>query len=91
MVHKKFNNFYEIKNDYDKKKIKFYNDKEIFSFSQEKKYKTIEITNFKESKNKSTDSLYLKYFNNNIQMKNKIISSKINEKTIFNNNNENKY
>ena len=91
LVHKKFNNFYEIKNDYDKKKIKFYNDKEIFSFSQEKKYKTIEITNFKESKNKSTDSLYLKYFNNNIQMKNKIISSKINEKTIFNNNNENKY
>ena len=91
LVHKKFNNFYEIKNDYDKKKIKFYNDKEIFSFSQEKKYKTIEITNFKESKNKSTDSLYLKYFNNNIQMKNKIISSKINEKTIFNNNNENNY
>ena len=84
LVHRKFNNFYEIKNDYDKKKIKFYNDKEIFSFSQEKKYKTIEITNFKESKNKSTDSLYLKYFNNNIQMKNKIISSKINEKTKIN-------
>ena len=91
LVHRKFNNFYEIKNDYDKKKIKFYNDKEIFSFSQEKKYKTIEITNFKESKNKSTDSLYLKYFNNNIQMKNKIISSKINEKTKINGDCENKY
>ena len=90
LVHRKFNNFYEIKNDYDKKKIKFYNDKEIFSFSQEKKYKTIEI-NFKESKNKSTDSLYLKYFNNNIQMKNKIISSKINEKTKINGDCENKY
>ena len=91
LVHRKFNNFYEIKNDYDKKKIKFYNDKEIFSFSQEKKYKTIEITNLKESKNKSTDSLYLKYFNNNIQMKNKIISSKINEKTKINGDCENKY
>ncbi len=91
LVHRKFNNFYEIKNDYDKKKIKFFNDKEIFSFSQEKKYKTIEITNFKESKNKSTDSLYLKYFNNNIQMKNKIISSKINEKTKINGDCENKY
>ena len=90
LVHKKFNNFYEIKNDYDKKKIKFYNDKEIFSFSQEKKYKTIEITNFKESKNKSTDSLYLKYFNNNIQMKNKVISSKINEKTKIDGGCENK-
>ena len=91
LVHRKFNNFYEIKNDYDKKKIKFYNDKEIFSFSQEKKYKTIEITNFKESKNKSTDNLYLKYFNNNIQMKNKIISSKINEKNKINGDCENKY
>ena len=91
LVHRKFNNFYEIKNDYDKKKIKFYNDKEIFSFSQEKKYKTIKINNFKKSKNKSTDSLYLKYFNNNIQMKNKIISSKINEKTKINGDCENKY
>ena len=81
LIHKKFNNFYEIKNDYNKKKFKFYNDKDIFSFRKEKKDKPIEITNSKESRSKSTDRFYFKHFNNNIRMKNKEISTKINEKT----------
>ena len=90
LAHKKFNNFYEIKNDYDKKKFNFYNDKKLFGFDKEKN-KTIEITNFKESSNKSSDSLYSKYFNNKIKMNNKEILTKINEKTKLNENYENNY
>ena len=38
LSHKKFNNFYEIKSEYDKKKFKFYNDSEIFINNKDKKY-----------------------------------------------------
>ena len=78
LTNKKFNNFYEIKNDYNKKKFRFYNDREIFGFNKEKNNKNIEITNFKVPRNKSSDSLFLKYSNNKLRMNNEDIIFKIN-------------
>ena len=79
LIHKKYNNFYEIKNDYDKKKFRFYNDIDIFTPNKERKNKSIEITNYKESKNKSSDYDTIKY--SKIQlMKNKEIITLINDK-----------
>ena len=77
-IYKKLNNFYEIKNDFAKKKFRFYNDKKLFSYNREKKDNLFEIINFKEEKNNSNDSPYLRYSNSLIKMKNEEISSKIN-------------
>jgi len=83
LVTKKFKNFYEIKNDYNKKKYRFYNDKEIFGFNKIKKDISIEITNFKERKNKSSDSDVFKILKNQNQLiKNKEIISRINKNTL---------
>ena len=83
LVTKKFKNFYEIKNDYNKKKYRFYNDKEIFGFNKIKKDISIEITNFKERKNKSSDSDVFKILGNRYQLiKNKEIISRINKNTL---------
>ena len=81
LVTKRFNNFYRIKNDYNKKKYRFYNDKEIFGFNKSKKDINIEINNYKEFKNKSSESDLFKILKNQNQLiKNKEIISRINEK-----------
>ena len=90
-IFKKSKNFYEIKNDFEKKKFNFYNDKKIFSFNKEKKNNIIEIINFKEIKNRNNDSLYLRLSNDLIKTKNEETSTKINEISNFEGDLENNF
>ena len=71
---KKFANFYEIKNNYQKEKFRFYNDSEFFSHRKKEKLKTFEIKNIKPVKD---DFKTIKFFNPRLQIKNKEIISKI--------------
>lgn len=79
---KKFSNFYEIKNNFQKEKFKFYNESEFFAYKKKEDKKNFEIKNLKEEKD---DKGTIRYFiPNNIQIKNKeIISKIINNKNKF--------
>ena len=66
---KKYNNFYEIKKDYEKKKFKFYNDSELFSYNKKIKPNSIEIINYKKFQSKSIDNDSMGFSNNQIKLK----------------------
>ena len=71
---KKFSNFYEIKNNYQKAKILFYNDSELFGYRKKAKLQKFEIRNIKQI---NDDIKSIKNFNPRFQIKNKEIISRI--------------
>ena len=71
---KKFNNFYEIKNNYQKEKYKFYNDSELFGFKKKEELKSLDVNKIKDLNNVIKT---IKCFSPKIQIKNKEIISKL--------------
>ena len=74
---KKFNNFYEIKTNYQKEKFKFYNNSELFGFKKKEELKTFE----KNKINDLSDGIKtIRCFNPKVHIKNLEIISKLQNK-----------
>ena len=80
---KKFANFYEIKNNYQKEKFRFYNDSEFFGYKKKEDLKTFELKNLNQLNNGIKP---IKFFNPKLQIINKEIISKIKKHNNFNKN-----